>query len=337
MHAAKLRPGDRIAVVSPSSATAGAFPHVYERGLAVLRDQLGLVPVEYPTTRVQGTPAQRAADLQAAFADPDIAAVLATLGGDDQVTVLPHLDDALLAAHPKPFLGYSDNTCLLSHLYGLGVPAWYGGSVMVQLGRAGGPHPYSLAALRAALFESGWRELAPPADYTDEDAPWSELDAGPAPTRPAGPWHWSGPERVVTGRLWGGCLEVLAWLLMADRVPEIEPGGVLLVETSEELPADVEVYRVLRAMGERGLLGRFAAVIAGRPKAWSIHDRRPLSAREAYVAAQHAAVARAVAEYAAGAVLVRDVDCGHTDPQLVLPYGGELRVDGAARRLSAAY
>lgn len=66
-------------------------------------------------------PADRAADLHAAFADPDIKAVLATIGGEDEVTVLPHLDTELLAANPELFLGFSDNTCLLACLHELGV------------------------------------------------------------------------------------------------------------------------------------------------------------------------------------------------------------------------
>ena len=58
-----------------------------------LTEVTGLVPVEYPTTRAaHATPAERAADLMAAFADPMVRAVLATIGGDDQITVLPHLD-----------------------------------------------------------------------------------------------------------------------------------------------------------------------------------------------------------------------------------------------------
>src|SRR4051812_19409397 len=90
------RPGDRIAVLSPSSGLPELFPAPYELGLARLEKDFGLVPVEYPSTRRMGaSPQERAADLHAAFADPDIAAVIASIGGDDQLTVLPHLDREL--------------------------------------------------------------------------------------------------------------------------------------------------------------------------------------------------------------------------------------------------
>jgi len=117
-----------------------------------LREEMGLEPVEYPTTRQLGAaPQARAADLMAAFADPQIKAILATIGGDDQITVLPFLDPAVAAANPKAFLGYSDNTNMLNWLWNLGVAGYHGGGTMERLGRAGGLHPVSLTSLRAAL------------------------------------------------------------------------------------------------------------------------------------------------------------------------------------------
>lgn len=69
----KARPGDRIAVLSPSFAAAGAFPKVHEQAMRRLTELTGLIPVEYPTTRdVAATPVARAADINAAFADPQI-------------------------------------------------------------------------------------------------------------------------------------------------------------------------------------------------------------------------------------------------------------------------
>jgi muramoyltetrapeptide carboxypeptidase LdcA involved in peptidoglycan recycling len=92
--------------------------------------------VGYPATRRMGaSAADRAADIHAAFTDPGIAVAIASIGDDDQITVLPHLDAGLLRAHPKPFFGYSDNTCLLADLASLGIVGYHGGSVMVEFGR----------------------------------------------------------------------------------------------------------------------------------------------------------------------------------------------------------
>jgi muramoyltetrapeptide carboxypeptidase LdcA involved in peptidoglycan recycling len=79
--------------------------------------------------------------------------VLASSGGDDQLTVLPHLDPELLAAHPKAFCGFSDNTNLLNYRWNLGIAGYHGGSTMVHLGgRAGGLHPLSAGSLRGAVL-----------------------------------------------------------------------------------------------------------------------------------------------------------------------------------------
>jgi muramoyltetrapeptide carboxypeptidase LdcA involved in peptidoglycan recycling len=111
VHPAKARPGDRVGVLSPSFAAAGAFPAVHEQALRRLAQVTGLIPVEYPTTRQVGaSPLERAAEFNAAFADPAIRGILAVVGGEDQITVIPHLDPELPQRDPKPFLGTSDNT-----------------------------------------------------------------------------------------------------------------------------------------------------------------------------------------------------------------------------------
>jgi len=112
----KVKPGDRVAVLSPSAAAPQIFPAVHDLGVRRIRELLELEPVEYPTTREQGSAEERAADLMAAYADPGIRAVFATIGGDDQLTVLPHLDPAPFVADPKPYFGYSDNTNVLNWL-----------------------------------------------------------------------------------------------------------------------------------------------------------------------------------------------------------------------------
>src|SRR4051794_21045294 len=108
LSASALVPGDRVAIVSPAFAAPAVAPVLHEQAMRRLREVTGLIPVEYPTTRELGaSPESRAADVNAAFADPSIRAILATIGGDDQILVVPHLDAALAQADPKPFIGYS--------------------------------------------------------------------------------------------------------------------------------------------------------------------------------------------------------------------------------------
>ena len=340
IFAAKPVPGDRVAVVSPSGGLPEVFPAPYELGLQRLRS-FGLEPVEYPTTkRLNATPAERAADLHAAWSDPSIRAVISSIGGSDQITVLKHLDPEVFRSNPKPFFGYSDNTNLLNFLYSLGLPAFHGGSVMVQFGRGGAMHPDSERSLRAALFESGEFELTPAKGWTDRDRDWADasfLETEPE-LFPGAEWSWHG-SGVVTGPLWGGCVEIIDWQLAANRwmLPVDQYSGVLFLETSEDMPSDQQVSWMLRNLGERGLLERFEAVLWARPKAWELDNQLSAEDGARYVADQYAAVEGTLAEYNPSALLVTGIDFGHTDPQIVLPYGGTVSIDSSARRITVTY
>ncbi|MER5866335.1 S66 peptidase family protein [Kitasatospora sp. NPDC002040] len=339
----KPAPGDRVAILSPAAGLAGVLPLPHDLGVRRLTEEYGLEPVEYPTTRQLGSSAAaRATDIHAAFADPEIKAVIASIGGDDQITVIPHLDAELIRANPKPFFGFSDNTHLLNFLRNLGLVGYHGASVMTQFGRPGAEHPLTAESARAALFGSGAYELRPSPDTNDVERPWEDpatFDSAPV-MQPADGWTWHNADRVVEGPSWGGCLEPLAELVTAGR--DLRPvadyaGHVLFLETSEELPSSTAVYRILRAFGERGLLAQFPALLMGRARAWSFDHPNDAEARAAYRADQRTAVLRALGEYAPDTMAVFDVDLGHTDPQLVIPYGGLVRVDGPARRVTVTY
>ncbi|WP_366525369.1 LD-carboxypeptidase [Propioniciclava sp.] len=58
-------------------------------------------------------------------------AILTTIGGEDEITVIPHLDASTARSDPKPFLGYSDNTNILGWLWTQVVPGFYGGATQV--------------------------------------------------------------------------------------------------------------------------------------------------------------------------------------------------------------
>ncbi|MEU3027278.1 S66 peptidase family protein [Streptomyces incarnatus] len=113
----RLAPGARVAVVAPS----GPVPEErVQAGLDVLRGW-DLDPVVMPHVLdrhaelgyLAGTDADRAADLQNAWCDPSVAAVLCARGGYGAQRTADLVDwDALRAAGPKVFLGFSDVTHL---------------------------------------------------------------------------------------------------------------------------------------------------------------------------------------------------------------------------------
>ncbi|MCK8476846.1 LD-carboxypeptidase [Microbacterium aurugineum] len=342
LSALRLTPGDRVAVLSPSFAAPAVAPDLHAQAMHRLEDLTGLIPIEYPTTRELGaSPQARAADVNAAFADPSIRAILATIGGDDQLLVVPHLDPALPVADPKPFVGYSDNTNILNWLWGLGVRGYYGGSTAVHLGPGPFVDDIHLRSLRALLLTGGVLDITEPGASEDVGRRWHDpralLEFGDRV--PTEPWAWAGPPSRVEGVTWGGCLEVIDGLAFADRLPRAADldGVVLLLETSEERPSAGWVARWLRGLGERGILAAAAAVVVARPPV-SDFEYHPSPAEAAALrAAQRHAVFDVVTHYNPDAVICVGPPFGHTRPQWILPYGGTMIVDGAARTITAAY
>ena len=339
----KARPGDRVAVLFPSFAAPAVAPEVHEQAMRRLQEITGLIPVEYPTTRQLGASArERTRDLMAAFADDSVRAICATIGGDDQTTVIPHLDPEVVRAHPKPFLGYSDNTHLHHFLTTCGLRSFYGGSTQVHLGP--GPHvdPEHAAGLRAALLTGEKLKITRPAQSEDHGLDWGD----PAVLTSFGQredteeWTWAGARAGVTGRTWGGCLEVLNDLLAAGRfamAPTDLEGAVLLIELSEEITPTRTVFRMLRALGERGVLAAAAAVLFARSPVSSFQTRPDDETRRAMRVERNEMVIETIADYNPQAVVCCGVPFGHTRPQWILPYGGRVAVDGAARTVEADY
>jgi muramoyltetrapeptide carboxypeptidase LdcA involved in peptidoglycan recycling len=301
------------------------------------------VPVEYPTTRTMDAPLrERARDVHAAFADRTVKAIVSSIGGEDQIKLLRHLDPELVGAHPKPFFGYSDNTNLHVFLWNLGFVSYHGGSVMVQFGRGGAMHAYTLASFRQALFERGEVEISPAPEYTDEDLDCAESAAltRQPPMFPNTGWSWLNEGRIVEGIAWSGNLEIIDFHLRAGKYllpPDAYEGAVLYLETSEELPSATYVYRVLMCMAERGLLQRFPAVLFARPKAWSFERPNTSEEKARFTSAQEEAVRRVLHEYHPQALAVFNLDFGHTDPQCIIPNGGRIRIDGIGERMYVNY
>ncbi|MFD5224821.1 LD-carboxypeptidase [Microbacterium sp. NPDC058342] len=338
----KLASGDRVAILSPAFAAPAVSEEIHEQALRRLTELTGLIPVEYPTTRqLDATPRARAADVDAAFADPGIRAIIATIGGDDQILVTRHLDPALALADPKPFVGYSDNTNILNWLWRLGIAGYYGGSTQIHLGAGPGVDDIHLSSLRAALIDGGDIELTEPGESEDFGRRWESPEALTefGDREPTGPWAWAGPATSVTGRTWGGCLEVVTQLALADRLPSVAElaGCVLLLETSERLTPAAVVAEQLRSFGERGMLEAVAGVAFARP-AVSTFDVSPSAAEKAQLREeQRDVVIEQVARYNPDAVVCVGVPFGHTRPQWIVPYGGEITLDGAVKRVSARY
>lgn len=333
----RLRQGDTVAVVSLSSAAAHDFPHRFDAGVRQLAEALGVEVRTMPHARsaadVLDSPERRVDDLHAALADPEVHAIVSSIGGEDSIRLLPLLDLDLIAANPKPFIGYSDSTVTHLAFLAAGVGSFYGPAVMAGFAENGGMHAYTLAGVRRMLMEDGPPGTWPPSrdGWTVEFLDWADasLQGRSRELRPSTGWRWlQGATTPVEGRCVAGCLEVLDWLRGTPAWPDLD-GVVLALETSEEAPSPDAVRRMLRAIAAAGdQLRGVRALLFGRPGGATLGP------------AQHAAyddVLLDVVGRELGLVdvpIVAGMDFGHTDPMWTLPIGARTVVDPARRTVS---
>lgn len=336
------RAGDQVAVVAPASNPSTEVPHVLELATQRLRDVFGVEPVRYPTAEhdsewLYDHPEARAEDVHDAFRDPDVRAVFAVLGGNDQVRILRHLDTDVLREHPTRFFGSSDNTHLHNELWQQGVVSFYGGNLMTDLAVPGFLPDYNEASIKRAMGGDEMGVFPTSDEFSDQDLDWRDpenIERTPEYEPNDGP-RWRGGDHPARGRVWGGCLEVLDTVLAAGNAPPLDDlqDAVVCMETSEELPEPAEVRRFLYGLGERGILERAGAVLVGRPKARSHRVERPLDECREHRQTQYDTITAVVAEYNPDIPVVCGLDFGHTTPTFPIPLGAETTVDPASETI----
>jgi muramoyltetrapeptide carboxypeptidase len=110
----RLKRGDTVAIVAPSGVTWEKF--TLQLSIESL-EVLGLKAKVFPHAMdrhgyLAGTDADRAADLMAAFQDPEVDGIFCLRGGWGAARLLPMLDYDIIRANPKVLIGYSDITAL---------------------------------------------------------------------------------------------------------------------------------------------------------------------------------------------------------------------------------
>lgn len=232
-----LRPGDRIALVAPASPFSR---DAFEAGVAELR-RLGYEPVYRDSVferrrYTAGDPSLRAAAFREAWSDPSIAALIAVRGGYGSVQILPLLDEDDIRRTPKPFIGYSDTTSLLTWLTGrCGIVSFHGPMI-------------------DGRFEKG------PAGY-DPDTFSRVL------TRPEPAGAITHPQVVAlhdgdaAGVLLGGTLTQLVASLATPYAFDPPRGHILFIEEVAERPYRID--RMMTQLALSGLLSRASAIVFG--------------------------------------------------------------------------
>ncbi|MFT4326267.1 MAG: S66 family peptidase [Candidatus Woesearchaeota archaeon] len=304
-----LKEGDTIGVISQSFCGPEIFPHIYEKGLDNLK-QMGFTIKEFPFTRVQGTHKERAKDLMDAFLDPDVAAIICSIGGDDCTFLLEHLDLDLLAQHKKPIMGYSDPTALFAVFSRKGVPCYYGPSIMAGFSHM---HLYPEWLSYTKKYVRGETlPFTPFAEYNESYVDWSTgvVDITERKKNEGFIFLHDG---TATGKLFGGCIDVLEFIKGTKYWPEPEffDDKILFFETSEDKPPVQQVKCFLRNYGFMGVLQRVKGILFGRARDYTDEEKKELGEM----------VLKVLKECNVSIPVVMNVDFGHTNPQLILQYG----------------
>ncbi len=219
-----LRDGATIACVAPASPA-------YDRarvsaGLAALEAQgyRPLAAVDRRDGHLAGSAEERARELEAAFADPDVDAVMCVRGGSGSGQLLPLLDLERIAAGGKPLIGMSDITHLHVPLAAAGGACLWGPMLL----KHGSASEYTASSFRQAVSGDHYSVRA-------ADAPVVAIVPG-----------------VARAPLTGGTTSVLCATLGTPWELGSE-GRLLLLEDVGEEP-----YRIDRLLTQLGQAGKLA-------------------------------------------------------------------------------
>ena len=333
-----LKPGDTVAAVSLSWGGPATFPGRYEAGKRQFEKEFGISVVEMPhalkdAAWLAQNPAARADDLMRAFADPGISGIIGTIGGDDSIRLLPHIDLKVIKENPKPFIGYSDCTVTNFLCLAAGLTSFYGPTIMAGFAENTGMHQYLVDSFRKILCDPRPPGIVLPCaeGWTDEFLDWgnpANRSRKRVLTPPSG-WQWLQGKGIHEGRLVGGCFEILDWMRGSPiwPKPEIWDGAILFFETSEEKPSALAVKRFVRNLGVMGIPQRLAGVLFGRPGGQV--DPSKFAEYES-----------AILDVISGELgltelpVVTQMDFGHTDPIMTLPLGVRARLDCDSKTFS---
>jgi muramoyltetrapeptide carboxypeptidase len=265
-----------------------------DRGVAEL-SRLGFVPIwddsvfATESGYLAGSAELRAHAFMKYWSDPSVSALIAVRGGYGSVQLLPFLHPPQLVANPKLFIGYSDNTSVLSWLTcGCGISALHG--PMLERRLASGAAGYDERSFLALTGDGTGIELAPD---------------GLQVLRPG----------QVQGPLFGGTIAQLVASLGTPFAFDPPQGCVLFLEDVNERPFRID--RMLTQLHLSGVLTRARALIFGEMRGCD-ESGGTLTAREV--------IARMTVGFP-GPVLF-GFPSGHTSgPCWTLPFGVDVRVE----------
>ncbi|MGB2867049.1 MAG: LD-carboxypeptidase [Bacteroidota bacterium] len=241
----RLKRGDTVGLINPAGPTFESVDiEIAEESItglglkfkpgAHLRDRYGYLA---------GKDSDRAADINAMFADPGVQAIICVRGGWGCNRLLPLLDYSVIKKNPKILMGYSDVTSLLVAIYAkTGLVTFHGPVGSSTWNR------FSIDYVQRVLFDGERVTMQNPVVLGDNLTQTRDRVDTITPGK-------------ARGRLVGGNLSVLSAMIGSEYLPDWK-GHILFLEDTDE-----QIYRIDRMLTQlklAGVLNHVSGVVFGK-------------------------------------------------------------------------
>lgn len=291
---------------------------------------------------IKNHPEDRAADLLAAFRDPEIDMILCAIGGDDTYRLLPYLfdhDELRRAVTGKVFLGFSDTTVNHMMLHKVGLPTFYGQAFLPDVCELSPTMmPYTEHYFTELLRTGTIREVTPSDVWYESRTDFSPSQIGIAPAaHPDDGFQLLQGSPTFSGEILGGCIDTFYDFFDGTRYADMPQlcrkydlfptaedwkGKILLLETSEERMPPEKYRAALTHLKNAGVFRAVNGVLIGKPM-----DRK---CEDVY----KQLLVEVIDDPALPVVC--NLNIGHAAPRCILPFGVRACVDVVAQKITFA-
>jgi muramoyltetrapeptide carboxypeptidase len=289
----RLSPKDTIGIIAPSSAVHPELESRLTAGINLLESLDYSVKLgKYIHSHALGesaTPEEKAADINAMFAAPDINAIICAQGGDSANSPLPLINWDVIKENPKIFMGLSDITVLLNAIYAqTDLVTFHGMDILWGLGR--NPEKYEINEFTRVLVDGGTGQIPP-------NQPRQTIRGGNA-----------------TGTLLGGNLRCLLKLAGTPFWPDFSD-AIFFLEALAITPA--RCRSSFHQLKQMGVFNQIRGAIVGYVDSMQKDDAvGPL---------MESILAETTLEY--NFPILKINDFGHNCPNTIMPVGASARMD----------
>jgi len=323
----KLEKKDTIAFIAPASGVAALVPHRLEKAKQFFEEQGYKVKI-YPTaTKNKGlssdTAENRAKDVNDAFRDKTVKAIICTIGGNSSHQLLEYLDFNLIKKNPKIFCGYSDITTLhFAFNKKCELVTFYGPTAIPEFGETLNLENYTIEYFFNAISSNKQLgKILPSKEWTDfKDLNWINKDdlRIKRQYKKNNGYEWI-KKGYSKGKIMGGCITTMMHTKGTQYWPDFKD-KILLLETpeGEQFEKGESISNIDSYLADLRLLKVFdkiKGIVFGRGYGYSDEEIKQLKESIQYNTRDY------------NFPILYGVDIGHSDPMITIPLNVDVTIN----------